>query len=52
MNRIIIEQIENGQVVRVGLYEKDTLKWVKWLPKKKYKAFAKINNYEIVQLEG
>lgn len=44
---IILVFRKGEDILRVGLYEKTSMRWVKWLPKKKYKIYAQSYNIEI-----
>lgn len=44
---LIIVYLDGEQIARVGLYEKATMKWIKWLPKKKYKVFSEVHHIEV-----
>lgn len=48
---IIIVFKKDNEIKRVGLYEKATMKWLKWLPKKNYKMFAQVHHLEIEEME-
>lgn len=47
---VIIAYKSKGVISRVGLYEKDTMKWVKWLPKKIYKQYALAHGITIIEM--
>ena len=48
---IMVFYDDNKLIERVGLYENlNNPKWLKWLPKKKYKIFAKVNNIEVFEI--
>lgn len=49
---ILVYLDDNKNILRVGLYEKATLKWLKWLPKKKYKEIAIVQNLEVKVIES
>ena len=54
MKEIIIVNRIGGEINRVGLYEVDNnrrMKWVKWLRKKDYKEYAFINKITIYTQE-
>lgn len=48
---IMVFYDDNKLIERVGLYENiNNPKWIKWLSKKKYKIFAKVNNIEVFEI--
>ncbi|ARW58292.1 hypothetical protein CPS1_02 [Clostridium phage CPS1] len=48
---IMVFYDDNKLIERVGLYENlNNPKWLKWLSKKKYKIFAKVNNIEVFEI--
>lgn len=54
MREVIIVNKINGEINRVGLYEVDNnrrMKWVKWLRKKDYREYALINKVEVFEQE-
>ena len=54
MREVIIVNKTNGEINRVGLYEVDNnrrMKWVKWLRKKDYREYALINKVAIFEQE-